>query len=52
MDKYNLEFRFYDVSGKSEEVISPPTESEKNSYVFYKKEAKESYIDAKRDKTY
>ena len=52
MDKYNLEFRFYQASGKSEEVTWYPDESEKNLYVFYKKEAREKYIDAKRDTAY
>lgn len=52
MDKYNLEFRFYQASGTSEEVTWQPDESEKNLYVFYKKEAKEKFIDAKRDTAY
>ena len=50
-DTLGAEFRWYDSSGSMVEVTDTST-VDPNVYVYYYKETKEEYIDAKRDETF
>ena len=50
-DTLGAEFRWYDSAGSMVEVTDPST-VDPNVYVYYYKETKEEYIDAKRDETF